>query len=51
MVFFTEKSAFYLLARANLLALFSGDDRSKEDNEKEDAIREQQSPQDSDYQV
>lgn len=45
----TENSAFYLSARTSLLQYFL-DDQSKKDIEKEDGIRVQEAPQDSDYQ-
>lgn len=45
----TESSAFYLSARGSLLQYFL-DDKSKDDIEKEEGIRVQQAPQDSDYQ-
>ncbi len=45
----TENSAFYLSARTSLLQYFL-DEKSKKDIEKEDGIRIQKAPQDSDYQ-
>jgi outer membrane receptor protein involved in Fe transport len=46
----TENSAFYLSVRGSLLQYFL-DDRSKKDIEKEEGIRVQEAPQDSDYQL
>jgi hypothetical protein len=45
----TENSAFYLSARGSLLHLFIGD-KAKKEAEKEDGIRIQQVPRDTDYQ-
>lgn len=45
----TENSAFYLSARGSLLQYFL-DDQSKKDIEKEDGIRVQTAPQDTDFQ-
>ena len=45
----TENSAFYLSARGSLLQYFL-DDKAKEEVEKEDGVRVESAPQDSDYQ-
>jgi hypothetical protein len=45
----TDQSAFYLSARGSVLQ-YLFDDKSKDNVEKEDGIRVQQVPQDSDYQ-
>lgn len=45
----TENSAFYLSARGSVMQYFFND-KAKKDVEKEDGVRVQQAPQDSDYQ-